>query len=208
MATKALDNMAHGNEHGSDLFSRETRDSFLQYLADHPNSRRVSQSEQSNIRAWLTNPERRPASQQDFSRRHYIQKTFAWDTDRQVLVAVAKGGKENRDVVTEENIVDTVGLVHTNNGHAGWDATWKGISTSYHGILRADVIFLLKQCQVCAGDPRKRPKGQTNPGSDSLDECSPNLFSFDILHDLASDILPEEGKIETSDHGLSMGHSV
>lgn len=199
--------MAHGSEHGRDLFSRETRDAFLRYLKDHPNSRRVSQSEQSNIRAWLTNPERRPASQQDFSRRHYIQKTFAWDTDRQVLVAVAKGGKENRDVVIEENIVDTVKLVHTNNGHSGWDAIWKGISTSYHGILRADVIFLLKQCQVCAGNPRKRPKGQTKPGSDSLDEGPSNLFSIDVLRDLVSDILPEEGAVGTGDDGLLMGHS-
>ncbi len=37
--------------------------------------------------------------------------------------------------------------------------TWKDVSTSYYGILRSDVIFLVKQCQVCAKNPSKRPKG-------------------------------------------------
>lgn len=58
-------------------------------------------------------------------------------------------------------IADTVEIVHKNNNHAGWDATWKDVSTSYYGIPRKDVIFLLKQCQNqhCTENPSKRPKG-------------------------------------------------
>ena len=58
-------------------------------------------------------------------------------------------------------IAETVEMVHKENNHAGWDATWKDVSTSYYGILRSDVIFLLKQCQSphCTQNPSKRPKG-------------------------------------------------
>ncbi|KAM5349321.1 hypothetical protein ACJ41O_005826 [Fusarium nematophilum] len=186
--------MAQETEHRSGLFSSETRNEFRLYLHDHPNSRRVSQSERCNILAWLTNPEVRPSSQQEFSRRHYVQKTFAWDATRQTLVAVATDMKKHRDVITEEDIVDTVEFVHLKNGHAGWDATWKGISSSYYGILRADVIFLLKQCPVCAEDPRKRPKGQARPGSHLVEEGPSSLLSIDdLLHDSVSDIIEREG---------------
>lgn len=56
-------------------------------------------------------------------------------------------------------IADVVDFVHNGNGHAGWDATWKDVSNLYYGILRSDVIFLLKRCQICASNPSKRPKG-------------------------------------------------
>ncbi len=56
-------------------------------------------------------------------------------------------------------IADVVDFVHKGNGHAGWDATWKDVSNLYYGILRSDVIFLLKRCQICASNPSKRPKG-------------------------------------------------
>lgn len=61
-------------------------------------------------------------------------------------------------MVVEENIADVVEAVHSRNGHAGWDATWKDVSTSYHGILRSDVIYLLRRCQICLHNPSKRPK--------------------------------------------------
>lgn len=62
-------------------------------------------------------------------------------------------------VVTEDMIVDVVESVHEGNSHVGWDVTWKAVSTSYYGIPRSDLIFLLKRCQICAQTPSKRPKG-------------------------------------------------
>ncbi|KAL8294964.1 hypothetical protein RB600_000774 [Gaeumannomyces tritici] len=132
---------------------------FLNYLETHPNKRRVTPVEREELIGWLTNLHAPPSSQKEFSRRNYVRKTFAWDEDGQMLVAASKNGQENRAVITEDNIIEVVELVHTSNGHAGWDATWRDVSRSYYGIMRADVIFLLKRCDICVSNPRKRPKG-------------------------------------------------
>jgi len=134
--------------------------SFQQYLCDNPNSRRVSQADKEALIEWLTNPHKRPLSQKEFSRRNYVRKTFVWNEKTQHLfVAATAVGDKDRTVVTEDMIADVVDFVHNGNGHAGWDATWKDVSNLYYGILRSDVIFLLKRCQICASNPSKRPKG-------------------------------------------------
>lgn len=155
------------------LFCDNTRAEFLQHLRDHPTTRRIPRTEEINIVGWLLNPELRPATQEEFSRRNFVRRKFAWDTNKQKLVAVAGDvDRKDREVVVEEHIVDIVEHIHRNLGHAGWDATWREISSLYYGILRADVIFLLKRCPVCAWDPRKRPKGaskaETQPASPDL----------------------------------------
>ncbi|KUL81567.1 hypothetical protein ZTR_09940 [Talaromyces verruculosus] len=140
-------------------FSTDTKVSFKQYLSENSNNRRVSREERENIIQWLTNPHKRPLSQSEFSRRNYVRKTFTWEEATQLLVAVPKAeGGEKRIVVTEDMIADIVEFVHENNGHAGWDYTWRDVSRSYYGILRSDVIHLLKQCEICAHNPSKRPK--------------------------------------------------
>lgn len=163
------------------------RAAFAHYLQDNPSSHRVSQAERANLIDWLTNPFRRPSSQPEFSRRNYARKSFFYDGENDILFAVAKkDGDSNRRVVTEDMIVDIVETVHQDNGHAGWDATWKDVSTSYYGILRSDVIFLLKQCRTCAGDPRKRPKGSAASTFDSL-------WIADVGHDPSNvDGVPHE----------------
>ncbi|MCJ1307666.1 hypothetical protein MMC25_001314 [Agyrium rufum] len=149
-------------------FSSRTKIAFLQYLQDNPNSRRVSRSEKQELINWLIDPNVRPSSQKEFSRRHYVRKTFTWDERSQSLQTVArKDGEIARTLVTDDIIADTVEFVHKENGHAGWDTTWKDVSGSYYGVLRADVIYLLKRCQTCAGNPRKRPKGATTTTFDT-----------------------------------------
>lgn len=59
--------------------------------------------------------------------------------------------------------MDLVDLIHQQNSHAGWDATWATLSSSYYGVLRSDLIFLLKRCQICAQSPPKRSKGSVTP---------------------------------------------
>jgi hypothetical protein len=157
--------MASGSLNDCVIFTPGTRVAFLQYLRETPSNRRVSQSDKDILIEWLTNPHKRPSSQEESSRRNYVRKTFAWDEKSQTLLAVAKKGEgKNRTVITTDTIADMVEIAHKNSGdkdsgHGGWDTTWKDVSTSYYGILRADVIFLLKQCQVCVQNPSKRPKG-------------------------------------------------
>lgn len=62
-------------------------------------------------------------------------------------------------MANKDAIADLVESVHESNKHGGLDATRKDISSSYFGILRSDVIRLSEQCQTCALDPCKRPKG-------------------------------------------------
>ncbi|KAH8708498.1 hypothetical protein GQ44DRAFT_715335 [Phaeosphaeriaceae sp. PMI808] len=154
--------MTSASSNGFVTFTLGTRVAFSHYLCENPNNRRVSQSDKEMLIEWLTNPDRRPQSQEEFSRRNYVRKTFIWDEKSRNLLAIAKkdGGK-NRKVITTDMIADIVEMVHEDNNHAGWDTTWKSVSTSYYGILRADVIFLLKQCQNqhCSQNPSKRPKG-------------------------------------------------
>jgi hypothetical protein len=157
------------------IFSSTTRTAFLNYVRENPNNRRVSKADGENIIEWLTNPSKRPSSQKEFSRRNYVRKAFTWDENTQSLLAIGKTTEDKRRmVVTDDMIVDVVESAHQQNGHLGWDATWRDVSTSYYGILRADVIFLLNECHVCAQDPSKRPKGApSKPGLQSFD---PEVF--------------------------------
>ncbi|KAH0537650.1 hypothetical protein FGG08_005563 [Glutinoglossum americanum] len=161
------------------IFSLSTRTAFSNHVRENPNNRRVSQADREIMIEWLTNPSKRPSSQKQFSRRNYVRKAFVWDESTQSLLAVGKTSEDKRrKVVTENVIVDVVESVHERNNHLGWDATWKDVSTSYYGILRSDVIFLLKQCRVCAQDPSKRPKGST------ASEPSPQPFDPEDLQTL------------------------
>jgi hypothetical protein len=139
-------------------FDSSTRASFLQYLHERPINRRVSRNERQNLIEWLTNPHKRPSSQQEFSRRNYVQKTFTWDEKTQTLLAASKaGGGKDRMVVTEDMIADIVESVHNNNGHTGWDTTWKDVSASYYGIPRT-LYFCLSNVRpapkILPNDPR------------------------------------------------------
>merc|ERR1712093_887091 len=54
---------------------------------------------------WLTNPNKRPLSQEEFSRRNYVRKTFAWNEESQTLRAVAKKGEsKDRTVITTDGM--------------------------------------------------------------------------------------------------------
>lgn len=168
----------------SSIFSPCTRAAFLQYLHENPNNRRISQTERLNLIGWLTNPNTPSSSQTESSRRNYVRKAFAWDEYSQTLLAVAKKNEDrDREVVTEDMIVDVVERVHTEHGHPGWDTTWREVHNTYYGILRADVIFLLKQCGVCAQNPRKRPKGSTHSMAQSQ-VVSPTVPDLMAMNDM------------------------
>lgn len=158
------------SSNNSVVFGSNTRAAFLTYASKNPSNRRVSQVDKEIMIKWMTNTSERPSSQQEFSRRNYVQKAFRRDENTQVLLATGKSREDKcRLVVTEDMIVDVVESAHVQNGHLGWDATWRDITVSYYGILRPDVIFLLRQCKICA--PSKRPKSSAtlNPDSQMFD---------------------------------------
>jgi hypothetical protein len=114
-------------------------------------------------------------------------------------MALAKSDThKHREVVTEDRILGVVEDVHESIGHAGWDATWKAVSTSYYGIPRDDVIFLLKRCSVCALNPRKRPKRVVR--AELISPCAK------LGDDSISEFLPAddaEGATEAAADGIS-----
>jgi len=147
----------------SSLFEDSARASLARSIAEHPSSRRITHVQGRKIIDWLTESRRQPTTQEEFSRRNYVRKMFVWDESESRLLAVSKSTSYRmRAVVFTDDIVDVVEQVHRTNGHGGWDTTWESINSHYYGILRADVILLLKTCRVCSHDPRKRPKGSVN----------------------------------------------
>lgn len=139
---------------------------------------------------WLINSSNRPPSQQEFSRRNYLQNAFTLDKNTRGLLATGKtAGDKRRIVVTEDVIADVVGSAHEQNGHLGWDTSWRDISTSYYGMMRSDVVFLLKQCQMCAQDPSKCPKSSTNS------KPNPQRFNPNVLQPLSTPDVQYENEI-------------
>jgi hypothetical protein len=150
------------------IFTPDTAAAFLEYTARQPNNSRMSRQDEEDVIGWLTNPNMRPSTQAEFSRRGYVKKAFSWDESSRQLWAKPKveQGKDNpmRMVVTEDRIVEIVEYVHLKVQHAGWDATWKALSVEFYGIPRDDMSFLLKRCEVCQHNPRNQPK-QTYDGA-------------------------------------------
>lgn len=167
------------------IFSSSVREAFAQYIQQFPNNRRISQAEATTIIEWLTTRDAsKPSSQQESSRRHYIRKHFVWDSTEARLCALVRGkeAEAKKEVVTQDRIADMVEAIHVGNGHGGWDATWNDTTNSYYGILRADVIFLVKQCIICAQDPRKRPKSTPASSQARANPVVDHVSEAEIVH--------------------------
>lgn len=162
------------------LWGRDTQLSFSLHLHGTLSRHRVTQAEKERMVQWLRATHLKPTSQKESSRRHYVRNNFRWDEESQVLFAVPKQGRPKREVVTDDMILDIVESVHERNKHAGWDATWRDVSGSYYGILRSDVIFLLRRCPRCAGNPRKRPKSSLNTRHSTQLQDQPVSGSLDL----------------------------
>ncbi|KAL6898586.1 hypothetical protein GGI43DRAFT_81158 [Trichoderma evansii] len=174
-------------------FSREpeVQEEFRNYLQENTNKKHISTERKHNLIQWLADSTLKPQTQRDYSLRNYASKTYRWDKDRHILWGIgkseksekggksakskkgvksgksgkgSKGGKcQDRVVVTEDEILDVVEKIHMSNDHGGWDATWDEVSSKYCGIVRSDVIFLLKRCYICQLNPRKHSRRNEAP---------------------------------------------
>ncbi|RFU74682.1 hypothetical protein TARUN_7552 [Trichoderma arundinaceum] len=143
--------------------SFEIQQEFSTYLRETPNKIRISNEDKWKIIGWLNGPvNQMPEYQKQYSRRNYVLRSYRWDERGQNLIAIAKRpDKGDRVVVAEGDILKIVEKEHIISGisgHGGWDATWWGIRRKYSGIIRSDIIFLLKRCGTCLSNPRKRSR--------------------------------------------------
>ena len=136
-----------------------------------------------SILGWLRDDARKPTSQKEFNRRNYVRKTFSLDPQTHTLVTSASSRKKSRIVVPDDMILRTVGLIHVKSNHAGWDATWKRISDGYYGILRSDMIFLLKRCEYCSRHPNRRPKYKSASLADAPGSLEPDGYDLGVRGD-------------------------
>ncbi|KAK1239900.1 hypothetical protein MKX08_007342 [Trichoderma sp. CBMAI-0020] len=167
-------------------FSREpdVQREFRDYLQENTNKKHISAERKHSLIRWLADKDAKPQTQSDYSLRNYAFKTYRWDGARHILWGIGKpeapeapaengkgkntwksgkGGKsskrcQDRVVVTEDEILNVVEKIHMSNDHGGWDATWDEVSSKYCGIVRSDVIFLLKRCYICTIKPRKQSR--------------------------------------------------
>lgn len=125
------------------IANHQTFEAFNEYLLTHPNRQRVTEQDFIDIIGWLTDPNKQPKDQAEYSRRNYVRQTFKWvDVDNsKTLYNISLKNKELRPVVINNHIVECVESVHIDIGHLGWDATWKEVKKNYYGILKSDVIF-------------------------------------------------------------------
>lgn len=173
-------------------FSREpeVQREFRHYLEKNTNKKHISAERKHSLIRWLSDTDAKPQSQSDYSLRNYAFKTYKWDDDTNILWGIgksekpekpAKNGKgkkswvsgkrkanrsakcQDRVVVTEDEILNVVEQIHMSNDHGGWDATWDEVSSKYCGIVRSDVIFLLKRCYICTIKPRKQSRRNATP---------------------------------------------
>ncbi|KAM0449843.1 hypothetical protein ACHAPV_006968 [Trichoderma viride] len=172
-------------------FSREpqVQREFRHYLEENTNKKHISAERKHNLIRWLSDKDAKPQEQSDYSLRNYAFKTYKWDGTNHILWGIGKsekpekpakngkgkktwdsgkGGKgsrkcQDRVVVTEDEILTVVEKIHMSNDHGGWDATWDEVSSKYCGIVRSDVIFLLKRCYICTIKPRKQSRRNATP---------------------------------------------
>lgn len=148
------------------LNNEPIRTQFAEHIDATQTKRRITVDSFNWLIELLADPPPRKRSQKDYSRRSYVLKTFEYRETEGILVAKRREGEsQDRPVVIVDDIMRVVEEEHLRLGHAGWDATWKGVSSRYCGILRIDVIFLLKRCPACLKNPRKQSRGQRSSQS-------------------------------------------
>ncbi|KAL7921377.1 hypothetical protein ACQKWADRAFT_313962 [Trichoderma austrokoningii] len=164
---------------------------FKEYLREYTNKKHISEERKKNLIRWLDDTLPKPQNQPEYSLRNYTCKTYRWDKETRILWGIGKPEKlekptksgrrkggwkgkgeienESQDgqlpdrlVVTKDEILGVVEKIHMANQHGGVDATWNEISSKYCGIVRTDVIFLLKRCYICDLMPRKGARRTAN----------------------------------------------
>ena len=91
-------------------------------------------------------------------------RTFRYDADHDTLWALAcTDHLSERVVVVKEDIFRVIEQEHLLEKHASQNMTWKAIKNTYYGISRDEVIFVVKQCEICHKKAANQSRGPLTP---------------------------------------------
>ena len=65
--------------------------------------------------------------------------------------------------MVKEDIFRVIEQEHLLGKHAGQDMTWEAVKNTYYSISRDEVIFVVKQCEICHRKAANRSRGSLTP---------------------------------------------
>ena len=119
---------------------------------DHKNKYRLSHRQRGLIIYYLRNPQASTASDSDRNTKHRAKKLYYLDRHENLM---RKGEVEDgvrmpdRKVVCLGSIYKIVMDLHQEKLHAGRDKLWAELHTTYYGISRPEVMWILDRCEHC-----------------------------------------------------------
>jgi hypothetical protein len=145
-------------------FSIAARHTFNEWLSSHTNRFRITGAKRAEIISWIIDDLRAPQNQSESSKQFHIRRTYRYDAERDILIALPSDGhSQERKVVVQDEIFSVIEQEHLLSKHAGQETTWASISKTYYGISRQDVKYLLKQCEICHKKAVNRSRGALTP---------------------------------------------
>ena len=131
-------------------FSTNARQAFDTFLEGYSSRYRIPRQKRSNIVSWFVDTHRTPINQFEHSQHYHTMQTFQYDTDHDTLWALpCTGHSSERVVVVKEDIFRVIEQEHLLGKHIGQDITWEAVKNTYYGISQDEVIFVVKQCEIC-----------------------------------------------------------
>ena len=120
---------------------------------------RVTDLEKQKYIKWLTEiiPERLGVA--EGKKRSWVKSDFIYEHGK-LWKLPGRLYKQQREVISEDAICDTIIRVHLNLSHAGQRATGIKVKNEYYGASDSEVTFLVKLCGIC----RLRWKGSRFSG--------------------------------------------
>ncbi|KAK4695933.1 hypothetical protein P7C71_g1903, partial [Lecanoromycetidae sp. Uapishka_2] len=119
-----------------DPFNSQARDAFQLFLEGRREKSRERTTAQQKFRyiQWLTSPLEKGLPASDMKKRSWVRNSFEFQQNKlwRLPSHQSKVGAERREVITEDQIFDTVSLAHNSIGHAGLEATAKKIASTSH----------------------------------------------------------------------------
>ena len=156
--------MAFNLEEAIPAFNEATRTAFAAYLEVNEHRYQITDSTYEQYITYLTNALYEPSSRADQAKRAFVKTSFQMDEGGYALQACAtERHKQARLVIMQSSIFDIIQEEHCRIGHAGVHPTWAAVSQGYYGIIRTEIIWLLKRCQICIRRARNRSRGPLIP---------------------------------------------
>ena len=145
-------------------FSTAARHTFNDWLSLHTNRFRITGAKRAEIISWIIDDLRVPQGQSESSKRFHIRRTFRYDAEKDILIALPSDGhSQERRAIVQDEIFGVIEQEHLLSKHAGQDTTWASISKTYYRISCQEVKYLIKLCEICHKKADNRSRGPLTP---------------------------------------------